>query len=254
MKRILYLIAFSIIVFSCNSCGKVDNYATPSVTLKGSVIDSVTGKTVQTEIGGNGTRVKLMEISWSATPTPYYFYSMQDGTFNYTKLFAGKDIVTVEGPFVPLVQTDNTGNITVNKGKTVDIKGVTTLNFNVEPFLRVEWVSDPILNANGSITANIKFTRGTANPNFQLNITDVYLFVNATKYVGNNNYDNRYSTKVSYSGSNGNALIGQTVTITTNTASGALPGKRDYFLRVGARIQYGLNYYNYSEVKTVTVP
>src|ERR1035437_465609 len=144
MKRILYLIAFSIIVFCCNSCGKVDNYAAPSVTLKGSVIDSVTGKTVQTEIGGNGTRVKLMEISWSATPTPYYFYSMQDGTFNYTKLFAGKDIVTVEGPFVPLVQTDNTGNITVNKGKTVDIKGGATLNFNVEPFLRVEWVSDPI--------------------------------------------------------------------------------------------------------------
>ena len=252
MKRIIYCIAFSIFIFAGNSCKKIDNYPAPSETLTGSVIDAGTTKTVQTETGSGGTRVKLLETSWSANPTPFYFFSMQDGTFNYTKLFAGTDKVTVEGAFVPLVQTDNTGNITVDKSQTVNIKGVTTLNFSVEPFLRIDWISDPVYNADGTITANFKFTRGTNNANFQLNVSDVNLFVNATQYVGNNNYDNRYSNKVTYNGTDGNALIGQTVTLTTT--GGALPGKRDYFLRVGARIQYGLNYYNYSEVKTVKVP
>jgi hypothetical protein len=153
---------------------------------------------------------------------------------------------------VPLVQTDNVGNITVDKSKTVNIKGVTTLNFKVEPFLRIEWVGDPVYNADSTITVNIKFTRGTDNPGYQFNVSDVNLFVNSTQYVGNNNYDNRYSKKITYSGTAGNALAGQTVTLTTT--GGALPGKRDYFLRVGARIQYGLNYYNYSDVKTVKVP
>jgi len=80
----------------------------------------------------------------------------------------------------------------------------------------------------------------------------VSLFVNSNKYVGNNNYDNRYTPKVTYDGTAGNDLVGQTITLTT--AGGPLPGKREYFLRVGARISYGLNYYNYTDVKTVAVP
>lgn len=195
----------------------------------------------------------MLEISWSNNPTPFYFSSMQDGTFNYTKLFAGKDKVSVEGPFVPLVQTDATGKTIVDQSQTVDIKGVTTLKFSVEPFLRVEWIGEPVYNTStGTITATFKFTRGTNNPNFQQNVSDVFLFVNSNSYVGNNNYDNRYSQRTVYSGTNGNGQIGQTITLTTN--GGSLPGKRQYFLRVGARVAYGLNYYNYTDVKTVTVP
>lgn len=253
MKKILYIIAISMIVGVGSSCKKIDNYPAPQETLTGSVVDAVTGKTVQTEVGGNGTRVKLLEISWSNNPTPFYFSSMQDGTFNDTKLFAGRDIVSVEGPFVPLVQTDATGKTIVDQSQTVDIKGVTTLKFSVEPFLRVEWIGEPVYNAaTGNITATFKFTRGTGNPNFQQNVSDVFLFVNPNTYVGNNNYDNRYSQRTVYSGTNGNAQLGQTITLTTN--GGMLPGKRQYFLRVGARVAYGLNYYNYTEVKTVTVP
>jgi hypothetical protein len=251
MKKISYIIAICMVAIAGSSCGKLDNKDAPSETLTGSVIDAGTGKTVQTE-QGSGTRIKLLEISYSDNPTPFYIVSMQDGTFNYTKLFPGTNKISAEGPFVPLVQTDNTGATIVDKSQTVQIKGTTTVNFSVEPFLRIEWVGEPVLNADGTITANIKFTRGTADPAFQQDISDVELFVNSNKFVGNNNFDNRYSPKTEYSGSAGNADVGKTLKFTT--IGGPLPTGRQYFIRVGARVNYGLKYYNYTDVKTVSVP
>ncbi|RYU91382.1 DUF3823 domain-containing protein [Mucilaginibacter terrigena] len=252
MKKILYTIAVCAIALAGSSCSKLDDYDAPSETLTGSVIDAGTGKTLQTEIGGGGTRIKLLEISWSDNPTPFYISSMQDGTFNYTKLFPGKNKISAEGAFVPLVQTDASGATTVDKSQTFDIKGTTTVNFSVDPFLRIEWQGEPVLNADGTISATFKFTRGTDDPNFQQDITDVRLFVNSNKFIGNNNFDDRYSTQINYSGSDGNVQVGQLITITTK--GGPLPASREYFLRVGARTNYGLKYYNYTDVKTVTVP
>jgi hypothetical protein len=248
MKKIIYIVVGMLVALS-TSCKKTDNYDAPTETLKGSVTDAVTGKPVQTE-QGSGTRIKLLEISWSSNPTPFYIASMQDGTYNYTKLFAGKNVVSAEGPFVPLVQVDNTGKTIVDKSQTVDIKGVTTVNFSVDPFLRIEWVGEPVINPDGTITTKFKITRGTNDPNFQQDVSDLAVFVNSNKYVGNNNYDNRYTPKLG--GSDASSSVGKTITLTT--IGGVLPGKRQYFLRIGARIAYGLNYYNYTDVKTVTVP
>jgi hypothetical protein len=252
MKKIFYMIAICIVAVAGSSCSKLDNYPDPTETLNGSVIDAGTNKTLQTENGGGGTRIKLLEISWSDNPTPFYISSMQDGTFNYTKLFAGKNVISAEGAFVPLVQTDASGATIVDKSQTVDIKGTTNVNFSVDPFLRIEWIGEPVLNPDGTVTASFKFTRGTTDPNFQQDITDVHLFVNSNKFVGNNNFDNRYSPQIDYNGSDANAQVGQTITLTTK--GGPLPTKREYFLRVGTRTNYGLKYYNYTDVKTVTVP
>src|SRR5436190_529861 len=101
MKKIFYYIAIGMIVAAGSSCKKVDNYAAPTETLKGSVNDAVTGKGIQTE-QGSGTRIKLLEISYSSNPTPFYISSLQDGSYNNTKLFAGKNVISAEGPFVPL--------------------------------------------------------------------------------------------------------------------------------------------------------
>ncbi|MBD1385812.1 DUF3823 domain-containing protein [Mucilaginibacter rigui] len=250
MRKIIYTLAICAVTLVGSSCSKLDDYAAPSETLNGSVVDAGTGKTVQTE-QGSGTRIKLLEISWSNNPTPFYIASMQDGTFNYTKLFAGKNVISAEGPFVPMVQTDNTGKTIVDKSQTVDIKGTTTVNFSVEPFLRIEWVGEPVLNADGTITVQVKINRGTNDPNFQQDVSDINLYVNSNKFVGNNNFDDRYSPLTSYGGTDGNAKLGQTLTLTTK---GVLPGQRQYFIRVGARTNYGLKYYNYTDVKTVTAP
>jgi hypothetical protein len=232
-----------------SSCNKTDNYAPPSSTITGSTVDEGTGETVQTEIGGGGTRVKLLETSYSANPVPIYFQSKQDGTFNNTKVFAATYKVSVEGPFVPLVQTDNTGTVVSDSSQTIVLKDQASLKFKVQPYLRIEWVGNPVVNADKSVTVQVKVTRGTNIPAYQLDVTNINLYVSNTQYDGQNNYDPRYSTLTSYSGSTGTALLGQTITITTT--GGALPAQDVYF-RVGARINAGLNQYNYTTPASVT--
>ncbi|MBS1523843.1 MAG: DUF3823 domain-containing protein [Bacteroidetes bacterium] len=254
MKKRLYYLAFGLVAIVASSCSKLDNYPAPSNIITGETVDAGTGNTVQTEIGGRGTRVKLLETSYSANPTPYYFQSMQDGTFNNTKIFAATYNASVEGPFVPLVQTDSTGKVTSDQSQNITIKGtntVTHLNFKVEPFLRVDWVGQPVFNADSTVTVQFKITRGTTNPGYQQDITNINLYVSNTKYDGDNNYDPRYSNLVSYSGTDGTSLIGQTITMTTT--GGALP-QQDVYFRIGARINAGLDEYNYSTPVSVKYP
>lgn len=242
MKKIFYFTAVWLVMMAASSCSKVDNYAAPADTLTGATVDEVTGATVQTEIGG-GTRVKLLETSYSANPTPQYFQSKQDGTFENTKLFGATYKISVEGPFVPIVQTDASGNTIADSSQTIVLKSSADVKFKVQPLLRVEWVGKPVNNADGTVTVQVKVTRGTTNALYQQDVTDVNLYVSDTQYDGNNNYDPRYSALVSYSGSTGTALLGQTITITT--IGGALPAQDVYF-RVGARTSYGLKYFNYT--------
>jgi hypothetical protein len=127
--------------------------------------------------------------------------------------------------------------------------GTTTVDFTVEPFLRVELVGEPVINGNGTVSIDAKVTRGTNNAAYQLNITNLSLFLCPYEYVGNNNFDNRYSTILAYSGTTGNAIVGQTIKL---TSTGVLP-KKDWYLRVGSRIAFGTNRYNYSTIKKVTI-
>jgi hypothetical protein len=250
MKKIFYSLA-TVLVFA--ACSKYDNYEAPGATLRGRVVDAANKNLpIQTETGGNGIRVKLEEISWSDNPTPLYFNCMQDGSFNNTKLFPGTNKISVEGAFVPLVQYDANGQLVVDKRQTVEIgSGVTEIQFEVEPFLRLAWVGEPVVNADSSITIQVRVTRGTNDPAFQADVSDVFFFINSVPYVGNNNYDNRYSTQMTYSGGAGNAILDSTLTIKT---TGKLPTKRSFWLRVGARTGYGLKQYNYTDIKTVAIP
>jgi len=253
MKTTLYYIAFCLFIAAAGSCSKIDNYPSPNNTLTGKVVDAA-GARVQTEIGSGGTRVKLLETSYSANPTPYYFQCMQDGSFNNTKIFAATYKASVEGPFVPLVQTDSLGNTVSDQSQNVVVKGsntTTSLTFKVEPFLEVQMVGDPVFNSDSTVTVQVKITRGTTNPAYQQDITDINLYVSNTKYDGNNNYDPRYSKLTSYSDTTGSALLGQTISITT--IGGALP-LQDIYFRVGARINAGLDQYNYSEPVAIKYP
>lgn len=253
MKRIACSLFLSLLLAAGISCSKIDNYPAPSQTVTGTVTDSASGKPVQTETGGNGTRIKLLEISWSADPTPIYLESMQNGTYTDTKLFAGTDKMTAEGAFVPMVQTNAAGAAIVDQSQTIHIKGsITSVNFKVQQYLEVQWAGTPVVNKDSTITCQVKITRGTSNPGFQQNLTDVFLFISNTKYDGNNNYDPNISHQITYNGTDGNAILGQTLSITTHGKT--LPGGRDYFLRVGARTAYGLNQYNYTEPVEVTIP
>lgn len=255
MKQLFYTTAVCLTLLLAGACStELDNYPVPDATLRGSVINVNTGKPLQTEVSSRGTRIKLLELSWSNDPTPQYLYSMQDGTYNNNKIFGGTYNISVEGAFVPLIQTNSAGDTIVDGSKTVGVPSgeVTTVDFAVEPFLEVEWLGDPVINEDGTVTVQVRVTRGTDNPNFQPDMNAVFLFVNNTKYLGDNNWDNRYSYAVVYGGATGNDLLGEVISLTTR--GGALPGNRDYYLRVGARTNYGLQLYNYTEPKVISVP
>lgn len=257
MKNILYSISIGMALLSLGACSKKDNYAAPDQTLQGRIIDAGTGNNMPGETSGEngvGTRIKLLELSWSDNPTAQYVETKQDGTYINTKLFAGRYNMVAEGAFVPLVQT---GASPVDKSKIVELQGgVTTVDFTVEPFLRIEWVGEPVLNTDGTVTVKAIVKRGTTNASYQLDVTDINLYINNNPYVGSstNSFDARYSNRVTYSGANGNALLGQTLTITTT--GGALPAKRDWYVRVAARTTYpnSSRPYNYNEVKKITIP
>lgn len=240
MKKIFYLLATGLVLLGATSCQEFDNYEAPQETLKGAIIDAETQQPFQTETGDNGVRIRLMEYSWSDNPTPYYFTVKQDGTFNNTKIFAGNYGIEPLGAFVPLGET------------TRDISGTVEMNFEVEPFLRIEYVGEPVVDGD-KITVQAVITRGTDNPNYQQAVSDVYLFINASSpYVGNNNFDDRYDAHLT--GDDVADILGETITLTTE---GSLPSGRTYYLRVGARIDTdidGVKRYNYTDVVSVSIP
>ncbi|GHU92887.1 hypothetical protein FACS1894155_12870 [Bacteroidia bacterium] len=70
MKKIIYSLILSVVFLGFYAC-EDDNYDMPDETFRGKIIDKDTGETLQTENGGNGTRIRMMEYSWSDNPQPY---------------------------------------------------------------------------------------------------------------------------------------------------------------------------------------
>jgi hypothetical protein len=248
----------------------LDNYNAPSETIQGEVVDVKTGDPVLTDQGSEGIRVRLTETSWgeNVTPNPD-FYCKPDGTFQNTKIFKGTYNVRIDGPFIPIYREDANGVPIADETKNIEIKGTTKVRFEVQPFLKVEWVSDPTV-TNGKITAKVRVTRAVSEADFQakiepmggysssfLNVTDIQLFVSYSSSVGYRARDDRWSSKIDYSGSSFNSLLGQTITIVSN---GTIPSGRTVFIRAASRINYdtpkgsGTRRWNYSEPLQVMIP
>lgn len=246
MKTIKYLLLSLILLAGAVSC-TYDNYPLPEETFKGAFIDKETKEPFQTAIGGTGIRIRMMEYSWSETPQPYDFNAKMDGTFQNTKIFAGEYGVTPEGAFVPLEE------------EIITIKGVVEKTYEVEPLLRVEWVGEPVVNADGTATVKVKITRGTNNLDYQQDLTEAWVFVSETNYVGDFSYSPKYSTKISA----GELALGKELTFTTGYPNGNNGGAantfpkyaRKYFLRFAAKTSMdfsGTRRFNYSTVKEIT--
>jgi len=255
MKKLIYYISI-LGGIALTGCVKDDNYAPPDQTLTGVVIDNSTGLGLQAEQGTSSFQIRVYETSWNngVGVTPENFNVHTDGSFANTKVFKGTyKIYPTDGAFVPLVYTNSSGVVVDNGSKSISVQnGTTNVSFNVDPFLKVEWVGEPVVNADKTVTVSFKFTRGTADPAWQFNVTDAYLFVSTTAMVGNNSFDNITSQQVTYSGTAGNDLLGTTITLTTKAPLGA---DRNYFVRVGARTADIVNKrYNYNVAKKVSIP
>lgn len=271
MKRIAFFAIFCG-VLSFTSCGlfELDNYEAPGETIQGEVVDVATGDPVLTDQASAGIRVRLTETSWgeNATHNPD-FNCMPNGTFQNTKLFKGTYNIRIDGAFVPIYREDASGNVIYNETQNKDIKGTVKVKFEVQPFLKVEWVGAPTV-VNGKVTAQVRVTRAVSVEDFQnaiepmggydasfTNITDVQLFVGYSSTMGYSSRDTNWSNGITYTGGAFNALLGQTITL---TSIGTIPLGRNVFVRAAARINYdtpkgsGTKRYNYNEVREVIVP
>ena len=269
MNKIVFLLTSLLLLGSC-SMFELDNYDAPSETLEGEVVDAATGEPVLTDQGSEGIRVRLTELSWgdNVTHNPDFF-CMPDGTFRNTKLFKGEYNVRIDGPFIPLLREDDRGVPIADETQNVNIKGVTQVRFEVQPFLNVEWVEEPQV-INGKIRAKVKVIRGVSEEEFRqkiepmggysntfLNVTDIQLFVSYSSSVGYRARDERWSKSIEYSGTSFNNLLGETITIESN---GTIPSGRIVFIRAAARINYdtprgsGTRRWNYNEPLEVMIP
>lgn len=239
MKRSFRYISLLILLLTGFTSCESDNYEGPKETFRGAFIDKQTKEPFQTAIGNTGIRIRMMEYSWSDTPQPYDFNCMMDGKFNNTKIFAGNYGIIPEGAFVPLEE------------EIMDIAGTVEKTFEVEPLLRLEWIGEPQVNADGTADIKVRITRGTNHVDYQQPIEEAWLFVSETGYVGDFSFSNRFSTQ----------LVGGAVTdildkeITIRTKGQFPEYSRKYFLRVGARTTMnfsGTNRYNYTTIKEIT--
>lgn len=270
MKKIVfYSLMCALLSFSSCDLFKMDNYEEPAETLEGEVVDVATGERVLTDQGSEGIRVRLTELSWgdNVTHNPD-FYCMPDGSFRNTKLFKGNYNIRIDGPFIPLIR-EASGILLADETKTMDIKGTTKVKFEVQPFLKVEWIEEPTV-TNGKIKAKVRVTRGVSEEDFRakiepmgsynnsfLNMTDIQLFVSYSSTVGYRARDERWSNQIEYTGSAFNSLFGQTITI---ESKGTIPAGRTVFIRAAARINYdtplgsGTRRWNYNEPMEVMIP
>ena len=271
MKKITFcIILCGLFSFSSCSLFEMDNYSAPAETLQGEVVDVATGDPVLTDQGSEGIRVRLTELSFgdNVTHNPDFF-CMSNGSFQNTKIFKGNYNIRIDGPFIPLIRVDERGVPLADETKTMDIKGTTKVKFEVQPFLKVEWVSEPTV-TDGKITAKVRVTRAVSESDFQskiepmggysssfLNVTDIQLFVSYSSSVGYRARDDRWSSKIEYSGSAFGTLLGKTITIESN---GTIPSGQTVFVRAASRINYdtpkgsGTRRWNYSEPAEVIVP
>ena len=273
MKKILFyaLTAASALLCSCELF-ELDNYDGPGETIRGAVVDAATGNPVLTDQGSEGIRVRMTELSWgdNVEHNPDFF-CRPDGTFQNTKVFKGRYNVRVDGPFIPIVREDERGVPLADESKTLDIDGVADVRFEVQPFLNVEFVGDPMV-SNGRITARVRVTRGVSEAEFRekiepmggwddsfLNVTDIQLFISYSSSVGYRARDERWPSKIEYTGSEFGDLLGKPVTIKSNKGQ-AIPSGRKVFVRAAARINYdtprgdGTRRWNYSAPVEVLIP
>src|SRR5882724_535451 len=224
-------------LFFVFSCTKKDNFAGPDSGFQGNIIDSVTGKNLVTETGG--VQIELKQLSWSTNPSPYDIPSKPDGSFEDTRIFSGHySVIPIKGAFWPVDSI------------LKDIKGSTSQNFTVVPYLEITNVTHT-LNADSLVmTFQLQAPRTSGLPQ----ILDASEFVNNTNFVGGSafiqSFFNQSSSKVVIN-SNWSPTIGATIyrTVVHNLQPGWT-----YYARIGVRLNDSYKKYDLSDIVQIAIP
>jgi len=229
MKRVLIfcLMLGLVLFYSC----ELDNYDPPTMTIEGKVVDDVTGENISTQ-QPNGIKVRLLEEGF-ATPTPYDFWAMSDGTFRTTKVFPAKfKVFVLEGPFED--SSVDTLDVDVTKSNQ-------TIEFRVVPYARLKNVSITVTGTTVRATYNIERTTSAKVPKSSL------LMVHQSTIL--------HITTTGLKKSAVNNLTPWTPVLAAKTyddqITGLAPGT--YYARVGVLTDNYLNRYTYSPIVQIVV-
>lgn len=145
------------------SCKK-DNYDGPDSGLSGKFIDAATNELVPMDII-RGTRIEFIEQGYP-NPQSQFMILKVDGTYANTLMFANKYTIKISEPnFIPVAEQE------------IDIKGQTTLDFKVTPYIRVKDVN---IAKNGTkVVATFKLQQNVIN-----NVQKIGLYAHSDSRVG----------------------------------------------------------------------
>jgi|SRR5690606_176293 len=227
-KNILkVIIAIPLILFY--SC-ELDNYTAPDSAIHGGIYDEITGELIQQDII-NGAQIEYIEHGYD-NPEIQYLRFKPDGTFRNNLMFANTYTITpVRGNFVPI------------DSRTVDITGSTSIDFRVQPYIRINNVK--IENKEGKIVATF---------NIEQTVTDrvhkIGLYGHLQPSVGEP-MRSVYKESVLNAAVDEATLYHLEIDIATNSAN-LTPGQ-EYYFRVGARIDIGEAKFNYAPAVRIKI-
>ncbi|RAJ02404.1 uncharacterized protein DUF3823 [Chitinophaga skermanii] len=222
MKKLQHIFLAGLVAFGMMACEK-DNYDGPTAGLSGRFIDAETKQLVEQDII-RGTTIELLEHGY-ANPSPQYLIVKNDGSYANTMLFANTYTVRpVRGNFVSV------------EAQEVVIKGQTTLDFTVTPYIRFTDVT--IKKEGNKILASFKLKQSVIN-----NVKKIGLYAHSDFRVGEPMRLVAAERELN-AVSNPNEVYTLEINLTDN--SNTLKAGRKYFFRIGALIDVGEAKLNYA--------
>jgi hypothetical protein len=227
--KLTKLILALLLLTAVFSCSQIDNYPAPNVGIIGTVIDNTTNAGIQTE-EPNGFQISLIEFGYNPV-IPITFDGKADGSFENTQLFADKyNVIPINGPFL---SPDTVA---------VDIKGLTTVNFTVTPFMSIN-ASTPLVVSNNVVVNYI-----LSKP-LQISYNIVKCMTIAASLPTVSSSVNNYNVSHNLSGYTYQQIASMQFTDTLkNLPSGT------FYIRVGGQTNNPQNKFNYSKVFSVNIP
>lgn len=256
MKKLnIYIVMlFCLSIAAC----EIDNYDGPDATIKGTLIDNQTNQPLQVEQGASIIRIR--ELSWAKGDSNAYIGNQtlkvqQDGTYQNTKMFSGDYLMLpYAGPFYPY---DDAHLDADNAGDQVSIKGTTTKDFSVTPYLSIEWVEEPVVTSDNRIRCSVRFKRNQ-KPGYEMpDVREAWLLISKTVNTSARDLE-LYPTKMTLT----NDMEGQVKEFVS--ARAVKYTGIDYYVRVSMNCQTatgkpstnypGMGANNFTTIKKVTVP
>ncbi|GHS91438.1 hypothetical protein FACS1894174_01290 [Bacteroidia bacterium] len=217
-KLYILITVFTVSMISC----ELDNYNGPDATIKGVVKDVKDGSLIEQDVDG-GSKIIYKELGFE-NPEEQQMIFKVNGEYQNNVLFAARyDIYFNESNFV---KPDTL--------KAYEIKkGANSLDFIVQPYIRVSNVS--IVKSGNEIVATFTITPTVVN-----NVKQIGLFGHIDRIAGNQLALQRKTQDI-------NAASKDTpVTYTLKLSTGGFKSGQEYYFRVGGIVDVANAKYNYA--------